>query len=144
MHLAAFHIDGREGTYRTVMLTSTAAYAALLVDSHHAETGAGITHDADGSSGAMTRTGIAIHTLSQQAVVGHRHSKADADAALFLHRDRPDGSGGTDLAATGTTHTAETFVECHFGLQQRLQVFGRSQHPTWTFAHTELTSGAAA
>ena len=44
----AFHIDGTEGTDRTIVLACTAADAAHLVDGYAAVTCSLIAHKADG------------------------------------------------------------------------------------------------
>ena len=126
------------------MFAGTTTNATLLVDGNYTVTSTGIAHQTDGRRRAMARTGIALYSLRQQAVVRHRHGIAYRDGTPHSQVNRLDSTCGTHLTASCAVEMAISLIKSHLGLQQRLQTFRRTQHIARTFAHTQLTARASA
>ena len=118
MGLTAFNIDGREGTHGTIMLTSTTPNAATLINCYAAMSGAGVTHDAEGSSRTMAGACVAGLSLRQQTVLMDSNSMSDADGTFLGRVYFLDGSRGAHFAASGAVGTAETTIKLHLGLHE--------------------------
>ena len=120
-----FHIDRRERTGRTEVLTSTAADAHGLVDSRDA--GAPLIlwvegHHLDGTRGAYAGTMAALHLIGDDhTVLLYPYGMTNLRARFLLQRDWADGIRRTYVGAAVTLRAAVAAFVAHHRLHQREQ-----------------------
>ena len=142
----SFHIDGTERSGRTQILTCAATDTPFGIDDRNLDEARVIAVRGNhqyGSRWAMAGTVTTIHAIGQRnTVLFYPYGVTDACGRFFGNGYRPDGSCGTDFAASGTFRTAIAAFVGHLGLHQSRQVGGGAKHSVGTCRHTKLASCA--
>ncbi len=146
MYLVAFHIDGREGTGGTKVLTGSAADALGLVDSRDVGTRFIIRikgHHLNGTAGTDAGTEATLHLVSEDhTVLLDPDGMTNLDGSLLLWSDGTDGTCRADLRATRALWTAVAPLIGHHGLHESHEAGRRAQDLVGTLCHTELAASA--
>ena len=142
----SFHIDGTERSGRAQVFTCAATDTPFGIDDRNLDGTRVIAVRGNhqyGSRRAMAGTVATIHAIGQRnTVLFYPYGVTDARGRFFGNGYRPDGSCGTDFAASGTFRTAIAALVGHFGLHQSRQVGGGAKHSIGTCRHTKLASCA--
>lgn len=141
MDFTAFDVDSAGGTCGAVIFAGSAADTNGFVDGND-----GVSrvsgHHLDGPRRTMARTGVAVDTLSEEAVGRNCNGMSDGNGTLGLGVDGVDSSRGTDMAAAGAVGRTEALLEGKLGLHEGGEGGGGTQDAVGTLADTELTGGA--
>ena len=136
MHLMPLHIDGREGTRRTDILTGTTADAGRFVDSRHHGRLLVVRierHHLDGARRTMAGTVATIHLVCQHhTVLLDPNGMTNLDGGFLWFVDELDGSGRTNLRTACTLRTAVTMLVRHLRQHQVHQVGRGTKHVVGT------------
>ena len=142
----SFHIDGTERSGRAQVFTCAATDTPFGIDDRNLDGARVIAVRGNhqyGSRRAMAGTVTTIHAIGQRnTVLFYPYGVTDACGRFFGNGYRPDGSCGTDFAASGTFRTAIAAFVGHLGLHQSRQVGGGAKHSVGTCRHTKLAGCA--
>ena len=120
MNRVAVYKNGLEGSRRTGILTGTATHANFLVN--FGDEQVSVRHHVHGLGRTMFGTGPAIGLLRfYDAVFLLEMDLSDLEQVLGLHRNRDDGSGGTDFTAEGAIKLTQPLPVIHVGLHHANQ-----------------------
>ena len=140
----AFHIDGAEWPHGAQVFAGAAANALFGIDRHQsmmiAFTGG---HYLDGTDGTVAGAITAVAAIVCEAVFLNPYGMANLDGGLFHRRNAFNGSCRAYFRTTRAFGTAVAALVRHFGLHQRSEFVGWSQHLVGTFGNTQLARSAA-
>ena len=142
----AFHVDGREGTGRAKVLTSSAADALRFV--HGGYVGSGLILGVEwyhlyGPCGAVACTVAALNLVGDDnAVLLYPDGVSNLYAGFLFGCNGTDGSCGTNLGTTGTFRTAESSFVGHLRLHQGHEAGAGTKDLVGTLCDAELAASA--